>query len=175
MEQTFSITSMIILGALAWQDFRSRMITAWLLPASGILLLISELQHAEGGVIWLNTWVNYILLLIQFVVLTVWISLRGRKWTNIVDSHIGLGDLLFLACIAPVFAPLNFCVLLTGGTLMTLILHLLVRVVKPNSDPKIPLAGYLGVFVLIFSLLSLLRVVPVHLSNGEWLTNYFLG
>ncbi len=172
MEQTFSITSIIFLGTLAWQDFRSRMITAWLLPVAGIFLSIAEAFHAGVTAIGQNAGINLLLLLLQFVTLSLWISLRNRKWINIVDTHIGLGDILFLACIAPALSPVNFCVLLTGGTMLTLLIHTAMRLLKKTSDPKIPLAGYLGSIILLFCLLNIIGVIPVHLSDSDWLSDY---
>lgn len=175
MELTASITSVLLICALAWQDFKSRSITAWLLPAAGLLLVIAELFHTDMNAIWLHAGINLVLLMLQFLLLSAWISIRSRKLTNIVDSHIGLGDCLFLICMAPVLSPLNFCLLLTGGTFLSLLVHLMIRLVNPDSDSKIPLAGYLGVVVLTFFLLNLCGIVQVRLSDGEWLNSYLMN
>jgi len=174
MEQTFSITSIVFLGALAWQDFRSRMITAWLLPAAGVFLSVAEIFHSDITRVGQNAGINLILLLLQFLALTLWISFRNRKWINIIDSHIGLGDILFLVCITPALSPFNFCVLLTAGTLLTLFIHTAVQLMKNGADPKIPLAGYLGSIILVFCLLNVSGIIPFHLSDNDWLPDYLL-
>lgn len=174
MQITLSITSMILLAAIAWQDFRTRFISAWLLFALSILLIASEFFYTDTYSILRNVLINCILLGLQFLMLSGWISFRNRKWTGIINSHIGSGDIVLLLVLTPVFSPMNFCLFLTVGTLFTLIAHSIIRIVNPKVDAKFPFAGYLGLSVLIFSMLNIIGVNPVRLSDNNWLLNYFI-
>ena len=105
MEQTGNIIGMSALGFLAWQDFRSRSISWWLLPivVAGLLLGgASRWNLAELGKDFL---LNATFLLVQFAFVWLWVCLRQRKFVRLIDRQIGLGDVLFLVAVALSFSP----------------------------------------------------------------------
>ncbi|HTF05153.1 MAG TPA: hypothetical protein VK826_14090, partial [Bacteroidia bacterium] len=99
MELAGNIVSMFLIGLMSWQDFKTRSITAWLLPAIGVCFLIGEISCVSGDVLLSNSMINCSLLAVQFFLLWMWISARHKKWINIVDTQIGLGDILLLVCL----------------------------------------------------------------------------
>lgn len=174
MELATGITSAFLLGTIAWQDFRTRLITAWLIPACGFLLILHEATHAGLSSLCANAGWNFLLLLMQYVLLSLYVALRNGKWMRIVDSHIGTGDILFLVSVAPALSPPNFCLLITGGTVVALLVHTLIQRLFRRGDLKVPLAGYLGVILLCVTLLTEMQIIPLQLSDSEWLNSLLL-
>jgi hypothetical protein len=174
MEFTASITTMLFLAAMVWQDFKTRFISAWLLPCIGILLVVTQIFHTPPVALLKNGIANCALLILQYIFLLLWISFKNRKWTNIIHSHIGLGDVVLLIILAPVFAPIYFCLLLTAGTLITLVCHSVARLFHQTTNTKIPFAGYIGLIVLLLCFINLLSDNPIVFSDSDQLSSYFL-
>src|SRR6266498_4131121 len=127
MERIGDITGIISLLLLAEQDFRSRRIAWWLLPlfTVGIILVFSD--HGTGRDFFYCFWLNIIFLVLQFIFLSGWYLAKNKKLTRIIDSKLGLGDVLFLICIATMFSPANFLLVYTGSMFFALSVSMLVR------------------------------------------------
>lgn len=166
MELAGNSIGIIALGMLAWQDFRSRSISWWLLPivVAGLLLGgASRWNMAEIGKDFL--W-NVTFLSVQFVFVWLWMSLRQRKFVRLIDRQIGLGDVLFLLAVAFSFSPGNFILFYTIGLLSVLLIALVMKLRQPGF--LIPLAGALAVPLL---LLCAWRLVDPSKDfyNDDWL------
>lgn len=173
MELAGNIVSMFLIGLMSWQDFKTRSITAWLLPAIGICFLTGEISRVSGDVLFSNSAINCSLLAIQFFLLWIWISARNRKWINIVDTQIGLGDILLLVCLTPAFSPVNFFLFYTCGAMFALAVTLVYRRFSVARDVRIPLAGLLGVPLVLVCALRAFDPTLVLLTNDEWIFSIF--
>jgi hypothetical protein len=65
--------------------------------------------------------------------------------SNIIDSQIGLGDILFMICLALAFSPANFLVFYNLGMILTLIIAIAVKTIRKKIKMEIPLAGALAI------------------------------
>lgn len=170
MNAAGNIVTIALLACLAVQDFRSRSISAWLLPAIMIGMLLPPCSTQEVQLlVYPNFLVNFSLLLFQFVCLWLFVSVRSRKWTNIINTQVGTGDILLLVCLTPFFSPLNFFVLFTFAIIFALVSALLMRALSKARSEHIPFAG---LFAIPLILLCALRIVfPQHIlfSSDEWL------
>ena len=144
----FTIVAIALLSAVIWQDLKTRTVSAWLLPACGVALAVREYYISDWNVLLWNTVINVFLLLLQYLIIHGWLWLRNKRPTRMMDRHIGWGDVIFLLCIAPSFAPLNFCLFVTAGTLISLLYTVATR----RTHLTIPLAGHLSL-LLCFALL----------------------
>lgn len=150
METIALLSCIVLLAGIAWQDFRSRLISWWLLPLLLAAFAVAGLALLPLKTIAVYFAVNLLLLVGQGVLLFGWFSWRNRRWTNIVDSSIGLGDILFLVCMAAAFSTLNFIAAFVAGLLISLIVFALARFFRPQLRKEIPLAGMLSVLMLFF-------------------------
>lgn len=175
METTGNILSMLLIGAMSWQDFRTRSITAWLLPAIGLCFLLGEISVLSIDQLLENAKVNYVLLVLQFGVLWLWLCLRSRVFVNIINTHIGLGDVLLLFCLAPAFSPINFILFYTVGAVVAMIAHLIVRRRHNDTENKIALAGMLGLPLLLMCLIRLIEPTLIVLTSDDWIYVLFRG
>lgn len=175
MELTFSIASVFLLVSTFWQDLKTRTIQAWLLPAIGLAMLLGSSGGLRADEIIYNAGINLALLAAQFLILWFWISVKNKAFVNIIDTQIGLGDVLFFICLTPAFSPLNFCFFFTAGIVLSLITHAVHRLLFTQSDPRIPLAGYLSMQLALLVILQLTTHTTLRFSDDAWLSDSLLS
>lgn len=136
------VLTIVVLSIVVYQDFKFRAISAILLP---LLLLLLLAKNGLGA----DNVINLAFIVLQLTVLTAYISLKNKRLTNIIDSYLGLGDILFLmvACVA--FSTMEFVVFYVAGLLFSLLAFMIYRVVRRNTSPEIPLAGLLSIAMII--------------------------
>ncbi len=172
MERIADIISVATLGILCWQDFRSRRIAWWLLPILAVTFFLASLHINSASEIGMGFSLNITFLLIQFLFVWIWFSLKQRKFSKLIDSQIGLGDLLFMICIAFAFSPANFMIFYTIGMILTLVVAMGVRLFRSTSKAEIPLAGALAIPLLV--LCSVRIIIPTtNFYSDEWLVRIF--
>ena len=174
MERVGDITGIISLLLLAAQDFRSRRISWWLLPlfTLGIILVFSIDGNGRDFFYFFS--LNLLFLVIQFIFLSGWYLVKNKKITRIIDTKLGLGDVLFLICMATMFSPANFLLVYTAGMLFSLCIGVLVKFMRKNTDFEIPLAGLLAIPLIVLCTWRLTDPSLDFYNDGRllaWLTN----
>jgi hypothetical protein len=170
-----NIAAILLLACLSLQDFRERSISAWLLPAMLVCLLLPPCSSEEiGFLLYPNFVLNFFLLLLQFTCLWLLISARNRKWTNIINTQIGTGDMLMLVCLTPFFSPLNYFLLFTLAIVLTLIITLLMGAMRRLSSDQIPFAGLLALPLIVLCTARLFYPGKINFSSDEWITTLIL-
>ncbi len=99
------------------------------------------------------------LLVFQFLLLTVYFSLRSRSLTNIVDKFIGIGDLFFFIFLSMSFSPFNFILFFIFSLLLILIVYAVAKKGKLGQY-KIPLLGNMSIIYLV--------VLAIEYLNGSF-------
>lgn len=149
----FFILSAVLLVAVAFQDFKRRQISWWLLPLLFLSLLFNALMTTNLKTILFSLAINVGFILLQHICLTIYFSMKKGKGINIINSYIGIGDILFLLVLCVSFSPLNFIVFYVAGLTITLLFSLVVKMlVKNNAWKEIPLVGMLSVVFMLFLL-----------------------
>ena len=95
-----------------------------------------------------NLGINTMLLAFQFLLLTVYFSLRTRHLTNIINKFIGIGDLFFFVFLSMAFSPFNFILFFILSLLLILIVYAIVMKGKLKQY-KIPLLGNMSIIYLV--------------------------
>ncbi|AZI24064.1 hypothetical protein EA772_01415 [Pedobacter sp. G11] len=150
----------MVLGMMFYQDLKYRGIYWWLFP----LLFLGLFAHSvfvSGcmNVLMISLW-NSSFVLLQVFLLTLYISFRKWKLTNIFEGYFGIGDLLFLISIACAFSVVNYVMFYIVSLLLCILLTLLLKYNKNHSGEKIPLAGYQS--------LMLIGVLLFDKCQSEW-------
>ncbi len=144
MEWIFHIALVLILVIAFYQDWKYRAIS-WLvfpvlLSVAFVLFWLSQLA--------LNTVVfNIVFLTVIIGSLFLYVSVKRRRWVNIFKADLGLGDVLFLVAICPLFSERNYILFFITGMLFSGLIHLFVF--AWNKEVKIPLAGYLAGYIIL--------------------------
>jgi hypothetical protein len=170
-----NIAAISVLICMAVQDFRSRTISVWLLPAIVFCLVISQFDAIRVKAHVVNGVFNTGLLLVQFIVLWLVVSLRNRKWTNIINTQIGTGDIVLLVCLTPFFSPLNYFVLFSFVILFSLAVILICRAMNRLKSDYIPFAGLYAIPLIILCALRLFFPEQISFSSDEWLNTYVIA
>ena len=164
------ILIVMTLMVLAWQDFRSRLISWWLIPVLLLAFILAGKEQVSWSGMGKYFLFNLTFLILQFVIVWIWISLRNRKPVRLINSQIGLGDILFLVCIAAAFSTVNFLFFYTASLIAVLLIAAVIRMFRSSEKMLIPLAGAIAVPMIVLILFRLFDPA-VNFYSEEWLLN----
>jgi len=117
---------------------------------------------------------NLIFLFAQLLLISVYFSVKEKKIVIITKDYLGIGDILFLICLAFFFSPLNFMAFYFGSLFIILVGVLLYMLLKKQVKPQLPLAGLQA--ILLMSLIitnSIFNLFKFY--EDTQLVNYLLG
>ncbi len=147
-----------LLGVVVVQDFKSRAISWFLIP----LLFVGFIGQALLKMQWteLLTYfgINLLLVVTNLLVVTLVISIKEKKLTNILTDYLGLGDVLFFLVLTVVFSPFNFIAFYLGSILITAIFYGGLMLFSRQRKMLIPLAGAMSLMLIISILIE--QLVP---------------
>lgn len=141
----------ILLGIAFYQDWKFRAISWILFPVIGGIALWS---FYSVSLPWKIVLTNLVFVFVVIAFLMLYVSVKRGKPTNIFKVDFGLGDLLFLIAITPLFIGLNYILFFISGMFLSGIIHWILSFSKENS--RIPLAGYLAVYLILIEGVDLL-------------------
>jgi len=133
----------------------------------GILHSISQNAVSE---IWRPSAINIGFLLLQIVLLSVYFSLKNKRFTNLTDGLLGLGDILFLLSITVYLSVLNFLFFYIVSLVLVLVTWLIRQSISAKQSKEIPLAGLQALIFLIF-LSCDWWLKMFNLTDDSWLLN----
>lgn len=135
---------LICLTIIVFQDLKYRRIHVFL-PL--LLFVIAVFKQDENFREWDNLFKNILFFLITFSVLTVYLSIKNKRFINPFEGYFGLGDFLFFLAISPLFHLYNFILYFILSLLFSLIIQLLL--LKFMKNKTIPLAGFASLFLIL--------------------------
>jgi hypothetical protein len=142
---------LIVLVFIFLQDLKERAVNWYFFP----LLLVFAILYKKGStnmeILLENICFNVLFLFIQLGMLSLYFSLKKREWTNITREYLGVGDILFLLVIAPLFTPVLYILFYVISLFLIVLATVLIKMIK-DFQKTIPLAGLqslmLGSFLL---------------------------
>lgn len=153
------LAGVVPLAGIIREDFKYRAIHwLWLFILLGCALLPYEWQLK-------SIIVNTSFVFVQLAGLTIYFSIKEGRLVNVIDRLIGIGDILFLVAIAPLFSPVNYIGFVACSFLLTVVTYPLVK--KQMTQPSIPLAGFMSIHLVLLLMLSL--TLDISLTNDLWL------
>lgn len=150
------LLTMLLLLWVAYEDFRSREITVWPIPVIFLLGILKIVLHHSEGIQLRDTGLNLLFLILQFLLLTIYCSVKSGKVINPVSADwIGMGDVLILLALSSHFAFWDFLLFNIIGLSGMLLVYLgIVFLLKKPGFQRIPLAGGLCLLLFFFSLVK---------------------
>jgi hypothetical protein len=150
------IAIVLILVYIIYQDFKYLSVLWWFFP---ILIVLSFID----GYININRqlYLYYILANIAFVCflcfsLTVYFSIKQKKIINILQNHIGIGDIFFFFFLAFSFEPSNFILFLSVSSFFSLVLFFVLKRTLNYKIRYLPLAGILSIFYIVLVVFNII-------------------
>ena len=134
--------------AIIYEDFRYRAIH-WIW-----VLVLAILGFVEAPFSFKKLIINLVFLTVQYLGITLYFSLKNKRWTNVTEGYIGLGDILFFISIVGFYNIRELVHFFILGLLFSLIGFLGFQKIKYFKSATIPLAGWLSVFMIICSIIK---------------------
>ena len=149
MQTATDIFLLIALAVIVFQDFKYRAISWYLIPLAFLTLLAKGLATTTTIIFFENSFFNAVFILLQLILISVYISIKNKKRTNIVNSYLGIGDILFFAVLCVAFSPANFIVFFIVSLVLTLIGFIVYKIIFKSAKAEIPLAGAMAVLFIL--------------------------
>lgn len=111
---------------------------------SGQSLSVSEIM--------LQIVVNLCFVLLILSVALLYFFIRYKSISTFMTRQFGAGDALMLLAICPLLPLPNFILFLCLSNILILLAELVKRLLRPGSDKTIPYAGYLSLFLTVWTL-----------------------
>lgn len=143
------ILQICLLGVIIWQDFKNRSISWFLIPLFLLVVVAKGLFAIHFNELLEYTIINLVLVIINLIGVTLLVSLKEKKITNIVDSYLGLGDILFFLVLTVVFSPINFVAFYFGSIVLLTVIYGLSTLFHKNKQQLVPLAGGMSILLII--------------------------
>ncbi len=150
------LSTLSVCGIIAIQDFRERTVTWICFPLLGILLAMAYALHTSFERSFPFMLANLVLVTGVLLVLLVYTRLIAHK--KFLNVSFGLGDLLFFYAFALGFPTMTFLVLFVSSILFSLLIFLLLK--SSLKMESVPLAGLMGVFLILIFTSSFFPMVP---------------
>lgn len=139
----FFITLVISLFLVFWQDLQMRhihVVLPVLIFLSSCFLIKTDLEVIG---------INLLFLVITLSVLTLYMSLKNKKFLNPFKNYFGLGDLFFYLAITPLFFLYNYVLFFVVSMIFAIVVQkLFQKLIKYDSVPLAGLSALLLVFIL---------------------------
>lgn len=162
------IVLITLLSLIVYQDFKSRAISWILLPLLIGLLFYKGLAIMELKSVFYFGLFNLSFVIVHLLILTIYMSVKNRRITNIIDTYIGLGDILLFVVLCFAFSPFNFIFFFVISILITIISVLVYKLITKNEYKEIPLAGAQSMLMILILVYSNV-IHPVQLYNDSFL------
>jgi cytochrome bd-type quinol oxidase subunit 2 len=101
---------------------------------------------------------NLCFFLITLSILTLYMSLKNKRFLNPFQNYFGLGDLLFYISIAPLFNLKNYVLFFILSMIFAICLQFILR--KKMKHNTVPLAGFSALFLFIILAMDGLLSIP---------------
>lgn len=160
-----TLSTILILTLMTYQDFKYRAITWYAFPLLGAALFVLNRNLTVIEVLLNIGFIGF-----NYLSATLIISLREGQLTNLLKAHIGLGDILMLVCLAFYFPPFNFFAFYFSSLLLIAAgAGIYLKLQKPPQF-TVPLAGLQS--CLLAGLILISSTIGISPNNVSWITSY---
>jgi hypothetical protein len=149
MKETISLLTMAALVILAIEDFRQRMISWYWIPVLLLLFGLNAVQTIPAHELMFDFTINAMFITMQLLMLTLYFSIKEKRFVNIIDTWLGIGDVLLLYVIGIAFSPVNFLLFYTGSVAATIIGYAIYKKAMQGRSSTIPLAGAVALALVL--------------------------
>lgn len=176
MQNLLFFILIIILIPVVIEDFRFRKISLiWLV----IILITSALFQLNTNLhvydIAANIFLNLCIIAINYGILTLYFSLKNKRFINLGNQYLGIGDLIFLIAVSFLFSPLNFVCFVLFSLFFSLLYSLFVKLIFPDKFKTIPLAGLQSLFLFILLTTLFIQDKILGINNDQYTLNMILS
>lgn len=158
------------LTLIVFQDFKQRQVSWFLIPLAFLGFAYKAFMYRESmlsGFLF-----NTAFIVLQLICLTLYFSIKNKKFLNIIDTYLGLGDVLFFIVVCVVFSPVNFIAFYLCSMVITLFAMLAYNFFSSRKTNSIPLAGAMAGALMIL-MVTARTTSGIDFYNDGYLLNIF--
>ena len=148
----FAIT--IILVILAFQDIFSRHINGWYLIPLFVLLIIDTYFSELNNSFLLNILSNIFFLCIQLFLVSLFFLIKEKRF-NIINSKIGIGDIILFLVISVRFSFKSYTIFYIFTLILSIFLSLVLDKLSSKHLKSVPLVSYISINFIFWYWLSI--------------------
>lgn len=163
---------LLLLFIVAFQDFKYRALTWPLLIFLLIVFVFKALLIVSLSDLVRHSAYNFVFVFAQQILLFSYMCMKNKKFVNIINSYLGLGDILFFVVLCSSFSTVNFIVFYLFALIFSLLFVLIYNKIKEQKIIEIPLAGLMAIGMMIVIILSYV-VHEINFYDDEWLVRLF--
>ncbi|MBL7893843.1 MAG: prepilin peptidase [Bacteroidia bacterium] len=157
----FSLLFFISL-AIAWQDFKSRLVSVWLIIVF-FAITTGNTLYSTG---WLPILFNFLGTLLYFgltfLVIYLYYFLKEKKWPKIINEKIGWADIWIFLAIGINLNIIELILFFTGAFIISALIGLLLL----RQNKTVPLAGILVILYNFFFCILTIFHLDLVVLNG---------
>ena len=146
--------TLILLLVVFVQDIFYRAISWFLIPLFFLTFTAKGILLQPPSELAFNSLINLGFVLFQLLMLSLYMSIKNKKPVFIVNSYLGLGDILFFVVICLAFSPVNFIVFYLSSLIFILLAFVAYTLIVKNANKHIPLAGIMAALMMVLILLN---------------------
>lgn len=147
MNEIQNISKLLVLGIIVYQDFKERAVSWFLYPILLGIFIFSGIGQKNMLIVLENFFLNLGFIAFQLLTLFIYFSIKNKRLTNIVNTHLGIGDILFMVAIAAGFSLINYIIFQVISFVIVVFGFGILKMANKNADPEIPLAGAMALFL----------------------------
>jgi hypothetical protein len=166
MAKFLFVVVLLLLAVIVYQDFVSRAVSVWCFLLLAICFVYHHISSSSLEQFALNVMVNVGFCVVQFLVLTIYFSIKNSQLVNITDNMLGLGDMVMLLVLCFVFTPLLFLVFFSTSMIMAVVTGLYFH----RKKQTIPLAGIQSVVLMVW-IIIVNFIFSRSLYDDTWIFN----
>lgn len=163
---------LITLLGITFQDFKTRSVYTFWFPALILFFGISQAlgPHAIKQV-GQSLLINMGFLILQFLMVSIYFSVKYGYPVNLTSKLLGWGDILLLICLTFYLSVLNFLLFYIISLVVTLICWFIWLKISNTKDKRVPLAGFQAAFLAIY-LIGDWMSKTIDITSDTWLLSY---
>jgi hypothetical protein len=161
MKYIFPLVLLTLLILISYQDFKYRAVSWILFPVLTGLFVLDHFTYRTFTLSRFAFFFNLTFIMLQLVLLTVYFSVKNKKYVKIWEAHLGLGDILFFVILSLILTPFNFLLFYISSLVMALAFVFISS--KNTATPlTIPLAGIQSALLALLIGVDVLVDFPDH-------------
>jgi len=162
---------LVVLLLIFVQDIRSRSVYWFLFPLlAGLFVTTGIFQHGSFFNIGETASISCCFLVTQYLLVSLYFSVKNRKWINITTELLGWGDILLLLSVTLYLSVLNLVFFYMASLIGSMMTWLIWQSLVKGKNKHIPLAGLQAIFLSIFLIIDWYWL-RLNLTDDAWILN----
>jgi len=150
-------------SGIAYQDFKTRLISVWLLLIFTVINIIGYLFYSSFSQLIENIIFCICYFLFSYLIIIFFYFLKTRKFVKIINAKIGLADIILFIAIGFTIEPFAFILFFSASFILSLLIQLLFI----HRNKQVPLAGIMVLIYVVYLLVDKFNLLSINIRSIE--------